>query len=245
MIRHDFQFCRELVSFRILKIKHLVNIVKCIAKHLYFSITGGFNCCVFFLHLDNFQLSDFTFDPDEDLSATFREWVRTPARNDAGPITSMEIIINHFKSYKRFEHLANIHFFNYGDMKRDLPAAVTRLAQVLGIEITEASTERLVGTMPVEGNTQPHGLLHGGASAALAETLGSFAAMLHALPDGVAMGVDLSITHHRSVKSGVVTGVATPLYLGKSTATYQVDVTDEDGSRVATARITCAIRKPS
>jgi aryl sulfotransferase len=88
-------------------------------------------------HLDNFQLSDFTFDPDEDLSATFREWVRTPARKDAGPITSMEIIINHFKSYKRFEHLANIHFFNYGDMKRDLPAAVTRLAQVLGIEITE------------------------------------------------------------------------------------------------------------
>ncbi|MBT3533619.1 MAG: sulfotransferase domain-containing protein [Rhodospirillaceae bacterium] len=88
-------------------------------------------------HLDNFQRSAFTLDPDEALSAPFREWVRPPARNDAGASTSMEVIINHFKSYKRFEHLANIHLFNYGDMKRDLPAAVARLAHVLGIEVTE------------------------------------------------------------------------------------------------------------
>jgi uncharacterized protein (TIGR00369 family) len=96
--------------------------------------------------------------------------------------------------------------------------------------------------MPVEGNTQPYGLLHGGATAALAETLGSLAAMAHAQPDGIAVGVDLSITHHRAVREGTVVGVATALYRGSTVATYAIDVTNAEGKRVATARLTCAIR---
>lgn len=84
----------------------------------------------------------------------------------------------------------------------------------MGIEVTEASAERVVGTMPVKGNTQPYGLLHGGASAVLAETLGSVGAMLHAGSGKIAVGVDLNATHHRGVRDGVVTGVATPLHRG-------------------------------
>lgn len=112
----------------------------------------------------------------------------------------------------------------------------------LGIEITEASSDRVVGTMPVLGNVQPYGLLHGGASAALAETLGSIGAQHHAGADAVAIGVDLNITHHRSVTAGMVSGTAQPLHLGRTTATYSVTVSDESGATVASARLTCAIR---
>src|SRR5262249_51012877 len=86
----------------------------------------------------------------------------------------------------------------------------------MGVQIVEASAERVVGTMPVEGNTQPYGLLHGGASAVLAETLGSVGAMMHAGSSKIAVGVDLNCTHHRGVRSGLVTGVATPVHRGRS-----------------------------
>lgn len=115
----------------------------------------------------------------------------------------------------------------------------------MGIEITRATPELVVGTMPVEGNTQPYGLLHGGASAALAETLGSIGAMLHAGPGGIAVGVDLNVTHHRPAKSGVVTGKATPVHLGRSAASYEVVVTKEDNKRICSGRITCFIRENS
>jgi uncharacterized protein (TIGR00369 family) len=109
----------------------------------------------------------------------------------------------------------------------------------IGIEITEASPQRVVGTMPVEGNLQPFGLLHGGASCVLAESLGSIGANLHAHPDSIAVGVDINATHHRAVSNGIVTGVATPLHLGRTVACYEIVVTDERGRRVCTARITC------
>jgi uncharacterized protein (TIGR00369 family) len=112
----------------------------------------------------------------------------------------------------------------------------------MGVEIVEASAERVVATMPVEGNTQPYGLLHGGASAVLAETLGSVGAMLHAGSGKLAVGVDLNCTHHRAARSGLVTGTATPLHLGRSTATYEIVITGEDGQRVCTARLTCLLR---
>ena len=95
--------------------------------------------------------------------------------------------------------------------------------------------------MPVEGNTQPYGLLHGGASVVLAETLGSVGSALHAHPDKVAVGVDINATHHRSATSGTVTGVATAVHLGRTMATYEVVITDERGKRVCTSRITCAL----
>ena len=123
-------------------------------------------------------------------------------------------------------------------------SAVGHLPHRMGIVVAEASPERVVGTMPVEGNTQVYGLLHGGASCVLAETLGSVGAMLYALREGygLAVGVDINATHHRAVRSGTVTGVATPVHLGRSMASYQIVITDEAGRRVCTARLTCAIR---
>ena len=112
----------------------------------------------------------------------------------------------------------------------------------MGIEVVEASPERLVATMPVAGNTQPYGLLHGGASVVLAETLGSIGAALHAGPDRAVVGLDINATHHRAARSGLVTGTATALSLGRTLASYEVVVTDEDGRRVCTSRITCLVR---
>ena len=116
------------------------------------------------------------------------------------------------------------------------------LLSLMGIVITEAAPERVVATMPVKGNTQPYGLLHGGASCVLAESLGSIGSALHAAAYGkVAVGVDINATHHRAVRDGLVTGVATPIYLGRTTTSYEVVVTDERDKRVCTARITCQL----
>ena len=115
------------------------------------------------------------------------------------------------------------------------------LDQKMGIEILEASPERLVARMPVEGNTQPLGLLHGGANVVLAESLGSIGTALHAGPDRMIVGVDINATHHKSARSGFVTGVATAISLGKTMCSYQIEITNEDGQRTCTARITCLI----
>lgn len=112
----------------------------------------------------------------------------------------------------------------------------------MGIEYVEWSPERVVATMPVDGNKQPYGLLHGGANAVLAESVGSIASALHAGEGRIAVGLELSCTHHRSATEGVVTGVATPLHRGRGTATYEIVVTDEQGRRTCTARLTCIIR---
>ncbi len=124
----------------------------------------------------------------------------------------------------------------------ELPAPETlaeQLTERLGIQIVTWDPERLVGTMPVEGNRQPFGLLHGGASAALAETLGSVAAALHTMPQRFPVGLELSCTHHRGVRAGLVTGVATPLHVGRTASTFQIVITDESGRRVCTAQLTC------
>src|SRR5918912_1703518 len=120
-----------------------------------------------------------------------------------------------------------------------------QLTDRMGIRLLEASTERVVGTMPVEGNQQPYGLLHGGASCVLAETLGSIGAALHgeAIGRPGAVGIDISATHHRGMTSGTVTGVATPIHLGGSVATYEIVISNEEGERVCTARLTCLLRK--
>lgn len=116
------------------------------------------------------------------------------------------------------------------------------LGERMGIEISHAEPERVTGTMPVEGNTQPYGLLHGGASAVLAETLGTIGAMLHGGPRKIAVGVDLNVTHHRAMRSGTVTGEAVPVHRGRSTATYEITIADEESRRVCTGRLTCMIR---
>lgn len=116
-----------------------------------------------------------------------------------------------------------------------------QLVSRLGIEIVRCEPGIVVGTMPVSGNRQPLGILHGGANAVLAETVGSVAAFLHAGPRGNAAGLDLSCTHHRWVSSGSVTGVCRPLHERRTVAAYEIVVTDDSGERTCTARLTCVI----
>lgn len=115
---------------------------------------------------------------------------------------------------------------------------VGALAEKMGIEILEMSAERAVARMPVEGNTQPVGILHGGAHVVLAETLGSIAANVHAGPGRVAMGIELNASHSRSASTGWVTGTCTALHLGRTLATHEIVTTDDDGRRLSTVRIT-------
>ena len=116
------------------------------------------------------------------------------------------------------------------------------LVSRMGITITEASPQRVVGTMPVEGNTQPYGLLHGGASCVLAETLGSVGAALHAGPGRFALGIEINATHHRAAAAGTVTGVATMIHAGHTLASYELVLTDDYGQKVCTARLSCLLR---
>ena len=111
----------------------------------------------------------------------------------------------------------------------------------MGIEILEASPQRLVGRMPVEGNTQPIGILHGGANVVLAESLGSIGTQLHAGIERRIVGVDINATHHKAALSGYVTAVATAISLGKTLCSYNVEISNDKGERTCTARITCLI----
>jgi 1,4-dihydroxy-2-naphthoyl-CoA hydrolase len=115
------------------------------------------------------------------------------------------------------------------------------LDKKMGIEIIEASPQRLVGTMPVDGNTQPFGLLHGGANVVLAESLGSVGAHLHAGTTRRVVGIEISASHHKSATSGIVTAVATAVTLGKTLCTYNVEITNDKGEKTCSARITCLI----
>jgi 1,4-dihydroxy-2-naphthoyl-CoA hydrolase len=116
------------------------------------------------------------------------------------------------------------------------------LAGRMGIKIVEASAQRVVGTMPVEGNTQPYGILHGGASCVLAESLGSLGSALQAGPGRFTVGIEINATHHRAARSGLVTGVATLVHGGRTMSTFDIVITDEDGKRVCTARLSCLHR---
>lgn len=116
------------------------------------------------------------------------------------------------------------------------------LAEKMGIELIELSADRAVATMPVVGNTQPIGLLHGGAHVVLAESLGSFAANVHAHPWGYAVGIELNATHHSSITEGVVTGTCVAIKLGKTLTSHEITMTDETGRLLSTVRITNYLR---
>lgn len=116
------------------------------------------------------------------------------------------------------------------------------LGERMGMTLVEAHPDRVVITMPVEGNTQPFGLLHGGANAVLVETAGSIGAGLHAGPTNMVVGLDITCTHHRGVRAGVVTAVAEPLSLGRTVTSYDVKVTDDQGRLACSGRLTCLIR---
>ena len=117
-----------------------------------------------------------------------------------------------------------------------------QLPKRMGIEILKMTHDEVIGTLPVTGNRQPFGLLHGGANAVLAETLGSTLSALHALPERFPVGLELSCTHHRSATEGLVTGVARPIHVGRSTSTTEIVITDESGRRTCTAKLTCLHR---
>ncbi len=117
-----------------------------------------------------------------------------------------------------------------------------QLVERMGIKITEWDPERVVGTMPVAHNRQYFGLLHGGASAVLAETLGSIAASSWSMPEKVPLGVELPCSHHRSATDGEVTGVCTPLHRGATMATFEIRSSDEQQHPICTARLTCLLR---
>jgi 1,4-dihydroxy-2-naphthoyl-CoA hydrolase len=119
---------------------------------------------------------------------------------------------------------------------------IEQLTERLGIELVTLSLDEVVGTLPVKGNRQPFGLLHGGASAVLAETLGSTLSALHALPDRFPVGLELACTHHRAATEGLVTGVARPIHIGRSTSTTEIVITDAEGRRTCTAKLTCLPR---
>jgi uncharacterized protein (TIGR00369 family) len=125
--------------------------------------------------------------------------------------------------------------------QHELPSA-GELADKLGIRIVSATAQEVVGTMPVAGNTQPFGLLNGGASLALAETLGSIGAYLHAGVGRVAVGIEVNGSHHKAAREGIVTATATAVTLGNTLAVYDVSVVDADGARICSARVTCLIR---
>ena len=134
------------------------------------------------------------------------------------------------------------------DDRHDIPAEYAEMSGALnskmGFELLAITPERVVGRMPVAGNTQPYGLWHGGASCVLAETLASMGSHMHGQPNRIAVGVDINATHHRSVTAGWVTGTATALHLGRSVASYDIMITDDADRRVCTARVTCQLVSP-
>lgn len=123
-------------------------------------------------------------------------------------------------------------------------SAAGTLMERMEMSIVEVTPQRVVISMPVTGNTQPYGLLHGGASAVLAETVGSIGSGIHAAALGkIPVGIELSCTHHRAVRSGIVTAVGTPLSIGRSLATWEIAVTDDEDRRICTSRLTCMLRE--
>lgn len=128
------------------------------------------------------------------------------------------------------------------------PHGVAPLNRKLGIRMLEMSAEKLVATMPVAGNEQNIGILHGGAHFVLAESLGSIAALLHVYQNlgeaHPAVGTELSATHHRSAREGMVTATCTPLNLGRQITSHEIVMRDDDGRRLSTARMTNMILRP-
>jgi 1,4-dihydroxy-2-naphthoyl-CoA hydrolase len=123
------------------------------------------------------------------------------------------------------------------------PLTKNTMADHLGIEFTEVGEDFLKGRMPVDDRTrQPYGLLHGGASVALAETLGSVgAAMVVDHHRFNAVGLEINANHVRGVREGYVTGVARPLHIGKTTQVWEIRITDERDKLTCVSRITVAI----
>ncbi len=134
-----------------------------------------------------------------------------------------------------------------GDLVARANAHLGELAERMGIVIIEANPDTLVATMPVNGNRQPFGLLHGGASVVLAETVGSLGAAITAGLDSVTVGIEINATHHRAISSGHVTATATRIHSGQRLATFDIRIVDDAERPVCTCRLTCMLggRRPA
>jgi 1,4-dihydroxy-2-naphthoyl-CoA hydrolase len=130
-------------------------------------------------------------------------------------------------------------------LEAELPAQAGTLIEKIGLEWLEVGPERIVARIPVESNTQPYGLLHGGATAALCETIASLGAALIAGPESLPVGIELNVNHIRSVREGYVTATGVPLHSGRRTAVWDMQVRDDNGRLVAVARLTLAFSRPS
>jgi 1,4-dihydroxy-2-naphthoyl-CoA hydrolase len=130
-------------------------------------------------------------------------------------------------------------------LEAELPAQAGTLIEKIGLEWLEVGPERIVARIPVESNTQPYGLLHGGATAALCETIASLGAALIAGPESLPVGIELNVNHIRSVREGYVTATGVPLHSGRRTAVWDMQVRDDNGRLVAVARLTLAFSGPS
>ena len=113
-----------------------------------------------------------------------------------------------------------------------------QLVQRMGIEFRKLTAEESIATMPVEGNRQVIGLLHGGAHVVLGESLGSLSSAIHAGPGRIAVGIEINATHSRAVSDGIVTGTCRALVLGRTLCTHEIVMTDEQGRRLSTVRMT-------
>ena len=128
-------------------------------------------------------------------------------------------------------------------MIRRLPSSLdVHLATRMGVLFVELSPEHSVAVMPVAGNEQPFGLLHGGAYCVLGETLGSYSATLHGGDERVAVGIDINATHTGSATSGFVTAVCRAISLGNTLAVHEIVISDERGRRCSTVRMTNLLR---
>lgn len=116
------------------------------------------------------------------------------------------------------------------------------LARKMGIELVTLGAELSIARMPVEGNRQVVGLLHGGAHVVLAESLGSMSSAIHAGPDKIAVGIEINATHSRSVTEGIVEARCEALVLGRTLATHQITIRDDAGNRLSTVRMTNFIK---
>lgn len=129
------------------------------------------------------------------------------------------------------------------DVVDQLNSQLGPLNESMGIHFVAVDREKLIAQMPVEGNTQPYGILHGGASGVIAETVGSVGSAIHSTQFGtLPVGLELSCTHHRSVSSGNVTATGRPVSLGKTMTCWEIVLTDDQGNRTCTARLTCYLR---
>jgi 1,4-dihydroxy-2-naphthoyl-CoA hydrolase len=123
-------------------------------------------------------------------------------------------------------------------------ATAGTLLERLGLEFLSIEQDRIVARIPVDGNTQPYGILHGGATAALCETIASMGTAFLVGPKRIVVGIELNVNHIRAVDSGHVTATGVPLHLGRTTAVWNMEVRDDEGKLVAVSRLTLAIREP-